>query len=280
MSQRLAALLALVILPGHALAWNQATSEDGVALHWDTECVYWTLAGTGSDDIEDFETLAQAVRNGFEAWNVDCSALQVLDGGVSDCTAIGYTPGRPHANLVIWLEQDWPYETTVGDPYAVTSVYYNSETGAILDADVEFNGEDFPWGTEGHPEEADVWNTVAHEAGHVLGLDHTGVTNATMYLYSERGDTHKRDLHEDDIEGICAIYPLGSVLEPCPGPPRGKALCQGDSSGCSCAVPGARGSSGARHAWLLALVIVMLAVTRGRERVMSRRPRRRPTEPR
>jgi hypothetical protein len=229
------AVLALACIAGEAHAFNRAYTESGAPLHWVDECVYFTLAAPGSDDVDDFDALTEAVRRGFEAWNVDCSAMRYVYGGVSDCSGAGYSPGRPHANLVIWLEDEWPYEVDLGDALAATSVYYDPDTGEILDADVEFNGVDFEWTTDGVPGRRDVWNTMAHEAGHVLGLDHADIEGATMYVYSVPGDTDKRDLDPDDEDGVCTIYAEGTDLAPCSPPPGDGALCRGDSSGCSCA---------------------------------------------
>lgn len=271
---RRAVVLALCLVAGRAHAFNQATTERGAPLHWTQECVYFTLAAAGSDDVEDLEALGDAVRRGFEAWNVECSAMRYLDGGISDCRRAGYSPGRPHANLVVWLEDEWPYEVDLGDALAATSVYYDPDTGQILDADVEFNGVDFEWTTEGLAGRRDVWNTMTHEAGHVLGLDHSDLEAATMYIYSEAGDTQKRDLDPDDVNGVCAIYPEGADLEPCASPPGDAALCRDGSSGCSCDFSGRQGPSPARLALLALVAVTAIAVASRRRSPRVRRTRR------
>jgi len=252
------AALAIACISGEVHAFSHAYTERGAPLHWTQECVYFTLSSAGSDDVLDLEALTQAVRLGFEAWNVDCSAMRYVYGGVSECRRAGFTPGRPQANLVIWIEDEWPYEVDLGDALAATSVYYDPDTGQILDADVEFNGVDFTWSTDGTPGHRDVWNTMSHEAGHVLGLDHSDLEEATMYVYSEAGDMEKRDLHDDDVEGVCTIYESGTELEPCSEPPGDGALCRGETSDCSCAVPGSDGPARAR---LVLLALVALAAT-------------------
>ena len=255
-----AAGLVLVCLAGEAHGFNRAYTERGAPLHWIEGCVYYTLAARGSDDVEDFEALADAVHRGFEAWNVECSALRYVYGGVSECRSAGFTPGRGQANLVIWLEDTWPYEVELGDALAATSVYYDPDTGQILDADVEFNGVDFEWSVDGIAGRRDVWNTMAHEAGHVLGLDHSDLEEATMYIYSEAGDTQKRDLDPDDVDGVCTIYPASADPPPCPDPPGDGALCLDGPGGCSCAVPGGPGAAPARLVLLALLALAAIAV--------------------
>jgi len=118
-----------------------------------------------------------------------------------------------------------------GDPagtYAFTYVWYNSETGEILDTDMVFNLGRGPYtdcdqGCESG--EVDLKNTATHEAGHVVGLAHSDVKEATMYGNAIAGETKKRDLDDDDIQGLCASYPADSV-EP--------HECVGEAPGCEC----------------------------------------------
>lgn len=49
-----------------------------------------------------------------------------------------------------------------------------------------------------------IW-VVAHEIGHLLGIDHSQNTNAMMYAYVSPGRT-RRALHRDDIAAIHAMY--------------------------------------------------------------------------
>lgn len=127
---------------------------------------------------------------------------------------------------------------------AITTVHFVVSTGEIVDADLELQGWDgedtssgfyftcTPAGSscEGAQLYAstascvayDVANTVTHEAGHVLGLDHVcnpayaapydacgSLSEDTMAPNATGGDTNKRTLEADDIEGVCTIYPAG-----------------------------------------------------------------------
>jgi hypothetical protein len=110
---------------------------------------------------------------------------------------------------------------------ATTTTTSNRFTGQINDADIEINDSVPSSGTkfiftavDGAPcvdpnqtgcVRMDVQNTITHEAGHSLGLDHSTDPNATMYATAPQGETSKRALGSDDIQAICTIYPLGKA---------------------------------------------------------------------
>ncbi|KAH6803322.1 hypothetical protein C2S51_034768 [Perilla frutescens var. frutescens] len=52
----------------------------------------------------------------------------------------------------------------------------------------------------------DLETVAVHEIGHLLGLHHSSVEAASMYAYVEHGLI--KGLHEDDIQGIRALYNL------------------------------------------------------------------------
>ena len=93
---------------------------------------------------------------------------------------------------------------------ALTTTTYDVYTGQIVDADVEVNGEGFVFSTSVPTQVMDIHNTMAHEAGHTLGLDHSSSRDATMWEDADSGETKKRDLTQDDIDGLCFVYPAGA----------------------------------------------------------------------
>ncbi len=52
----------------------------------------------------------------------------------------------------------------------------------------------------------DLESVTVHELGHILGLGHSQDPNAVMYASIGEGVV-KRDLQQDDINGIQTLYP-------------------------------------------------------------------------
>jgi len=152
----------------------------------------------------------------------------------------------------------------------------------IVDADIELNGVFWTFAIEPSTVQkrsgtygiADLENTLTHELGHVQGLAHTcwdqvtdtpplddkgrpipdcrnpslptGVVSTTMYPYSSMdGETSKRMLSDDDVRGVCEVYPSSAPM---------KACFQRTSGGCDV------GETRTRPAWLLALGVVAAAI--------------------
>ena len=234
---RLLALALALAAPGPALAWQQATTGTGLPLYQEGECLWWSLARRGSDDIADTDALRQAVARGFDAWNdVECASVHVADAGLSSCTQPDIAPSGTQVTLVVFYEDSWPFDSPLGNPFAATGLWYDPDTGQILDADIAMNGLQYTWSLDGAEGTVDVQSIVAHESGHVLGLGESSVTEATMYGFAVTGETSKRDLADDDVEGICTLYPVGEAERPCPGPPSAAAMCR--DRGCGCGVGG------------------------------------------
>lgn len=92
-------------------------------------------------------------------------------------------------------------------PLAVNTTSYIGST--IVDCDTNFNLY-YSWSTSGSGCCYDVQSVATHELGHWLMLNDLyggGDTEKTMYWSATTGETKKRSLHSDDINGINYIYP-------------------------------------------------------------------------
>lgn len=268
-------------LPAHAYLCSRVPPQ-GPSLFWATRDVPVLTNEQGSSQVVD-DSDFQAVSQSLATWNaVSCADILLRDAGLSSLRATGYNWHDPqdNQNLIVWRSgsgdalDDWDHE--IGS-IAVTTTTFNSRTGEILDADIEFNDISYHF-TACTPPQAgcivkyDIQNTLTHELGHVLGLDHppssqVGASDATMYYSAPEGETKKRDLAADDEDGLCFLYPTDSATGHCFGDsartdpePIFQQIGQNPDNGCLCA--GAQEKIPPRGGLLLALSIFTLAVRR------------------
>ena len=245
---------------GNAAAYTLQYASSGDVIRWEESCFQYSIHQDGVSGIEDAD-LHDAIRASFDAWeDVDCSYFYFVETDDAACDDIGYVQDTGNINLLVFREESWRTDAD-HDPNAIAlaTTSWDDLRGRLLDADIEFNAEYFTFGIDGAASKADLQNTATHEIGHLIGLDHSSDTTATMYAVAALGDTNKRTLAADDEEGLCALYPLEDDPDVCKEPHCGLDLTcaaggcstsgiayygMGSESGCSAAGPlGARDAS-------------------------------------
>ncbi len=209
-------LVGLVALtPFPALAWRPFVTPQGKFVRWDAPEVFVRVA-TGWGELLGDAAVAAAVTRAVAAWDDPDCAEPVFDVLAPFPDAIlDDTDGRvsivPIADSDAWNARFGALEL------ARTLVTYRVTSGAMLDADIAVNlgGFEFSPAEECAAESYDMQSMLVHELGHVLGLDHSADTAATMFQRTDPGVCDIRDLADDDREGLCALYP---PPEPPPDP--------------------------------------------------------------
>jgi MYXO-CTERM domain-containing protein len=234
--RRVADRLWMLVLPllvqqsvaAHAFVRGKTPAPHNKPLFWKATSVPFVLDAAGSDDLP-FDTVAPIVRRALARWSDQgCSYLELRDEGVRPGLGVAYTRGGANVNAVVWLERNW---IGARSATAYTTITYVPDTGQMLDADIAMNGVDFRFSAQdiGVRDRIDVEAVVTHEAGHFVGLDHSAVPGATMGPAINFGDIFQRDLADDDREGLCAVYALGT--EPPVTPPGGGCHTGGGHAG-------------------------------------------------
>ncbi len=230
------------------LAYVVLTTTGGDELHWNQAAVPFDKNSAGSADLTGSELTA--IDSAFQSWN-DACGVGYSNQGTTSLGVSSVNPGNEVTDgnsIVTWQETGWVYgPSTIG----ITFTWFDGGNGVIGEADMLLNGDDYVWSTSGSSTAMDVEAIVAHEAGHYLGLGHTGVSEATMFATVADGETKKRSLHSDDINGGQHLYgPGGGVVGP--GPDEG--------TGCGCTLspsPVSRATRGTLALLALALGVVL-----------------------
>jgi hypothetical protein len=199
--------------------------ETPLPVQWPQRRISYHINENGSADLHTgliSDDLKESIIASFETWNEPgCSDLELDYRELTPRAEIGYQEGlgEDNINVVVWRDDDWPYGSYAA--VALTTVTFRPSTGVIVDADIEMNGAMYTFTDTDNPAQAivDVRNTLTHEVGHFIGLDHTNERDATMFGTAPPGELSKRILHPVDIAGLCHIYPEG--VPPVEGPDDG-----------------------------------------------------------
>lgn len=121
-------------------------------------------------------------------------------------------------NVVLFHDDAWPAELIPGA--IAQTVIHTDVDGYYRDADIHLNGRDFRFSLDGRAGTQDLRSILVHELGHALGLGHAGDPRATMFATGS--GLRWRSLEQDDVDGVCSLYPgtgtTGCDALPCPAP--------------------------------------------------------------
>jgi hypothetical protein len=225
-------------------------------LRWSNSWVFLTPDRAGAPDVPG-EGEMEALETALGVWNASVEGCSYMRFVLKDREPLEV--GLDGKNTVKFRGEKWcrpargdtPEKCYDAGATAITTLFFvdresRPDNGMILDADIEINSVDYAMavGCESRCVTdartgivEDLQNTLTHELGHVLGLDHTcwpfeeeepplhhdgtpaplcrpisslpqWVIEATMYNYQEPRETKKRTPEQDDVMGICTIYAL------------------------------------------------------------------------
>ena len=297
-----------------ARAYVRSVTSKGMATAWSKSRIDLKLYVGDPPPNMGTDGLSRAVHAAAATWStpaVSCAGISLV---VEDVKMPIAPAEYDSQNLLGFRRDQWrkmpctPSDKELCSPYsalaiAITTVTSNTRTGEILDADMEINevqnifADVLLDGAKlvGTAHVQDLQNTVTHELGHLIGLDHncygsipaTGIpldgrgeaapscvgagpeiTDATMFGTAGERETKKRDLAPDDLQAVCDVYPVGYQGLP--------VLDDANDKTGGCMVANRPGSTAPAPAGLAGLALLLggaLLRTRGGRRFRARRPR-------
>jgi hypothetical protein len=266
-------------------------------VYWANACVTYDINEDASVQVP-FATATQEFSQAFSKWTGTICAGSGDDGGAGpsgkvsidirdlgpvSCDQLTYNTNEGNQNVIIFHDDSWPYDDA-NNTLGLTTITYNPDTGELDDADMEINST-VPLTVSGAvPENGyDFQSIITHETGHFFGMAHSTDDLATMFAHYTPGSTEMRLLKDDDMQGICTIYPpdgtrtvdtsvaaSGSLqASACNPQPNGgwQSACTVPKGGCAVSAPG-EASQNVAVAWGVA---VLLAGYAARRRVVTAR---------
>ena len=198
--------------------------------------VAWKTMPVGyrvSANLTDAGILA-AINKAFATWEAPtCSKLAFKSTGTfalctdAPCLAFGKTKGTIDIYWFTGKSDLFKNTTTPSSPYATFAYVNHDGAGAISGGSIGVNAFDFKWKTTGEGGFLDVQNEMTALIGGVIGLADSGIKGTTMSGKITYGETAKRTLAQDDIDGLTHLY----LVKGCPAPPSP------GSNGCSKGTP-------------------------------------------
>ncbi|MBI5677229.1 MAG: matrixin family metalloprotease [Planctomycetes bacterium] len=181
-----------------AFAYKVKKTKNGKIIKWNTNTVtyYANTSGGPTDSLA-------AIQAAMKTWtDVPSSSFRFVYGGPTTSTV-----RNPDDGINIICFRKMRTKARVARNY----VRWNKESGKLYDSDIVFNTAHKLSAADKCPEDSyDIQSVLTHELGHALILNELCKqthNEKTMYWKENKGDTKKRTLNQDDVDGIRHLYP-------------------------------------------------------------------------
>ncbi len=223
-------LFGWIVAPGSAHGYKWYLSEDSKALHVHSfELPYYIDSG----DLDTLESPREdeIIQEAMAVWNSLESPFKfVFVDHTASAEAAFYEDPAIDQNHIVFVKDGWtsmvPFQHE--NAIALTRLSFNKANGQIVDADLLINNQlyhfaDCDEAPEDFMDYQDLFYVVLHEAGHMVGLNHSGDELSVMFVqHSTCADEALHHLTPDDEEGFLSFYGTQEYFDlatpPEPGP--------------------------------------------------------------
>jgi hypothetical protein len=199
--ERSASAYAFLYVPssqGVPRRWNVAVLPDGR--------VPWRISAGVGGNVTGDRSARDVLESVFGHWeDLQTSAIRFAFTGTSN--ARNRNAGD-RLNLVTLDSTE-----SLGTGVLAATFLSSDASGNLTDVDIVFS-RDVAFSTSQvvDPDAYDLESVATHEAGHFLGLEHSGLARATMVPFTDRGEMQQRTPADDDRIGASLLYPEDGFL--------------------------------------------------------------------
>ncbi len=207
------AIFAGLLVPATASAFEVKTAGGGTPLRW-ADGVVTVHVGLEDDPI----VSGSARRAALAAMATFDDELQRMDATVALWDGGGSDSDAPVS--IRWVTSGWE-DDYQAEALAITITSYDPRDGRIEHASIVVNADRYTWIADDsdamtHCSGAfDLQTVLTHELGHMLGLAHSDIPEATMFPSVGPCSSGKRRLTDDDVRAVEFLY-LDTMLAATP----------------------------------------------------------------
>lgn len=193
-------LLLLVLSSRSAAAYELQLAPSGEAVRWRSDPVVTEVAMEEGPDGVSPSAATAAVHRALATWT-QAGAPELIPATSEQTPQLRVRFAMSAADPAI-------------DPaaLALTHLNFDSLTGDLLTVEIAVNAFAFRWAAGDDCQagaddfQYDLESTLAHEVGHAVGLRHSEDPDATMFTRPQPCARERRDLADDDLAAIAALY--------------------------------------------------------------------------
>lgn len=203
-----AAVLVAGLSVSSALGFTRSATGSGatpIQLFWGNLLIAYRINDQTSDSLPNIVAGSDpqvAVHRSLRAWQDEGTIpFNFFFAGTTATT----NAGNDGLNLITFADTATAFNGALG----IAKFFFNPVSGQITESDITFNPA-ITFSTKGSAAGVyDIQQVGTHEAGHFLGLAHSGILSATMYPFTRDDRQIERFLDFDDLAAIREVYAPG-----------------------------------------------------------------------